>query len=76
MTPVVVPADLWEEDLDGVISTWLFEEGETVQAGALLAEVMVEKVTYEIVAPAAGRLHILCPAEATVSRGMTIAEIV
>lgn len=75
MAPVVVPADLWDEDLEGVISTWLFEEGESVMAGALLAEVMVEKVSYEILAPASGRLHILQPAEASVARGMTIAEI-
>lgn len=75
MTPVVIPADLWEEELEGVITTWLFEDGESVPAGGLIAEVMVEKVNHEITAPTAGRLRILVPAEQPVTRGTTIAEI-
>jgi pyruvate/2-oxoglutarate dehydrogenase complex dihydrolipoamide acyltransferase (E2) component len=75
MTPVVVPPDLWSGDLQGAVSSWLFADGDEVRAGDLIAEVMVEKTTYDIVAPAAGILRIRMAAEVPFHRGAAIADI-
>jgi pyruvate/2-oxoglutarate dehydrogenase complex dihydrolipoamide acyltransferase (E2) component len=74
-TPVAVPPDLWEEDLPGVVSAWLFEDGDSVRAGELIAELMVEKTTYDLTAPAAGRLRILVQPDVPFQRGDVIATI-
>lgn len=73
---VVIDADLWEEDAEGVISCWLFDDGEAVAKGDILAEILVEKVTHELEAPEAGTLKIIAPAEEQpVSKGDKVAEI-
>ena len=74
-TPVAVPKDLWEEDLPGIVSAWLFENGEPVQEGDLIAELMVEKTSYDLLAPRAGRLKILVQPEVPFQRGDVIASI-
>ena len=75
ITDVVIPADLWGEDGEGVIATWLFRSGEQVTEGAVLAEVMYEKAGMEILAPASGTLLIVVAAEAAVIQGQLIARI-
>lgn len=73
---VIIDTDLWEEDAEGVISCWLFDDGETVAKGDILAEILVEKVTHEVEAPTAGALKIIVPAEEQpVSKGNKVAEI-
>lgn len=74
-TPILIPATLWDDDSPGVISTWLFEDGDAVAEGAVVAEVMNEKVSFEITAPAAGRLSIEVPAEAEVALGQRIGAV-
>lgn len=74
-TPILIPATLWDDDSPGVISTWLFEDGDTVTEGAVVAELMNEKVSFEITAPAAGRLSIEVPAEAEVALGQRIGAV-
>lgn len=74
-TPVAVPRDLWEEDLPGIISAWLFEDGDPVKEGDLIAELMVEKTAYDLTAPKAGRLKILVQPEQPFRRGDVIATI-
>lgn len=74
-TPVAVPRDLWEEDLPGIVSAWLFEDGDRVKEGDLIAELMVEKTAYDLTAPKAGRLTILVPPEQPFQRGDVIATI-
>ncbi len=75
MADVVVPSDLWEDDSQAVITTWLARDGADVRAGDLLAEIMVEKVQFEIRAPEAGRLTVLRGADDVVSKGDVIARI-
>ena len=75
MVDVVVPEDAWEGDAEGAVSVWFFEDGETVQAGALIAELAFEKVAVEVRAPVAGTLRIRAPAEALVRRGDVLAAI-
>ena len=72
---VIIPADLWGEDGEAVIATWLFKSGELVSPGAVLAEVMYEKASMEVISPGAGRLTILVAAESPVRQGQLIARI-
>jgi pyruvate/2-oxoglutarate dehydrogenase complex dihydrolipoamide acyltransferase (E2) component len=74
-TAVAVPKDLWEEDLPGIVSAWLFEDGDPVKEGDLIAELMVEKTAYDLTAPAAGRLKILVAPEQPFQRGDVVARI-
>ena len=74
-TLVTIPADLWSPDLDGAVSAWLFADGDLVRQDDLIAEVMVEKSSFEITAPASGRLRIRIPAEAPFRPGAVIADI-
>lgn len=70
-----VPDDLWDDDSAGVISTWLFDDGDEVSAGDVVAEVMNEKMSFEILAPASGRLSIFTPAESEIRLGQEIGSL-
>lgn len=75
MSDVKIPEDCWDDDSEGAISTWFFDDGESVSAGDTLCEVMNEKVATEIDAPASGTLRIVVPAETPVLKGALIARI-
>jgi pyruvate/2-oxoglutarate dehydrogenase complex dihydrolipoamide acyltransferase (E2) component len=76
MTALVIPQDLWENgDLTGSISVWLYEHGARVQAGDILAEVMVEKATYELVAPLSVTLRIEVAPEVVITKGSVVGSI-
>lgn len=76
MTEVVFPALSKETpDAEGVLATWYVTEGSAVAADQLLAEVQVDKVSAEVLAPAAGVVHLLVPEEAAVVQGVAIARI-
>ncbi len=72
---VTIPNDLWEEDSQAVITAWLANDGAHVREGDLIAEVMVEKVQYEIHAPTSGTLRIAQEVDAVVSKGDRIGSI-
>lgn len=74
MSEVCVPANLWQEG-DAAISAWLYGNGELVREGSVIAELMVEKSSFEIVAPASGKLTILVAAEESVAKGQMVAKI-
>ena len=76
MTDVKIPDDLWDDDSEGAISAWLYEDGDRVEAGAAIAEVMNEKVASELLAPVTGALAIVTPAEEPVRKGQVVARIV
>ncbi len=75
-TDVVFPA-LSQEDPtgEGVIGTWFAHDGETVTAGQLIAEVQVDKVSADVVAPATGVLRHLVPEEGVSNQGAVIGRI-
>lgn len=75
MTEVTVPTGLWDMGDEAAISAWLYAHGDAVAAGAVIAEVMVEKSSFELVAPASGTLNILVAAENPVVQGQTVARI-
>ncbi len=75
--PVVIPENLWEPhgDEEAVLIGWQAQDGASVEAGAVIAEIMVEKVTIDIEAPASGRLAIVTPVDTPVHLGDVIAKI-
>ena len=72
---VRIPVDLWEEDVEAVITTWFVSGEAEVDQGDLLAEVMAEKIQFEIVAPASGILNIMVQQDELVEKGDTISTI-
>lgn len=75
-TEVRIPADLWDEDdKTGSIVLWLYADGATVKQGDVIAEVLVEKVTLELEAPASGTLRIRVEPEVVVNKGDIVAVI-
>lgn len=75
--PIIVPTSLWESDgtEEAVLSEWLAADGTPIEAGAPLAEIMVDKVSLTLDAPASGMLEIRTPEGAPVGLGTTIAII-
>lgn len=76
MADVFFP-QLSEEDptAEGVLATWFVSDGDQVAGGQLLGEVMVDKVSAEVVAPAAGHVHFLVAEEQTARQGDVIAHV-
>lgn len=60
---------------EGVLSTWFVSDGEQVADGQLLGEVMVDKVSGEVVAPASGRVRLIVEEEQAARQGDVIARI-
>jgi pyruvate/2-oxoglutarate dehydrogenase complex dihydrolipoamide acyltransferase (E2) component len=64
-----------EPDAEGVLATWFVSDGDQVASGQLLAEVMVEKVSGEVLAPAAGRVSLLVAEDQAARQGEVIARV-
>jgi len=75
MTDVTIPENWWDTEGEGVLAGWLYESGDIVKEGDMIAEVMVEKSSFELLAPASGKLQIEAPVEATVGKGQVVARI-
>lgn len=77
MADIAVPEDLWDAQKtpEGIVANWFFRDGATVPAGATVAELMVEKSTFEISAPGAGQLRVLVPKDGVVRPGTVIGRI-
>lgn len=76
MADVLFPP-LSEKDpaAEGVVATWFAADGDEVASGQLLGEVMVEKVSGEVVAPAAGRVRLLVAEDQPARQGEVIARV-
>jgi pyruvate/2-oxoglutarate dehydrogenase complex dihydrolipoamide acyltransferase (E2) component len=72
---IVVPREMWGENLEGVVVTWIYQNGATVAKGQPVAEIMVEKAQLELVAPASGRLTILAAPETVIGRDQVVGRI-
>jgi pyruvate/2-oxoglutarate dehydrogenase complex dihydrolipoamide acyltransferase (E2) component len=64
-----------QPDAEGVLATWFVSDGDQVASGQLLGEVMVEKVSGEVLAPAAGRVRLLVAEDQTARQGVVIARV-
>jgi pyruvate/2-oxoglutarate dehydrogenase complex dihydrolipoamide acyltransferase (E2) component len=79
MSDVTLNDEAWhgvDASVEALVDKWLVKEGDTVQAGQPLANVVLVKSNLEITAPAAGRISkILVPAGGTFARGKPIATL-
>ena len=76
MTEVPFPPLSQERpDAQGVVATWFVDDGASVVAGQLLAEVQVDKVTVEVPAPDSGVVHLLVAEGDAAHQGEAIATI-
>ena len=69
------PLSSEEPETEGVVATWFIGDGEAVQVGQLLAEVQLDKVSFEVDAPAAGVVHLAAKEGVAVRQGDVIATI-
>jgi pyruvate/2-oxoglutarate dehydrogenase complex dihydrolipoamide acyltransferase (E2) component len=78
VTSVRAPAEFWIEapDSEALLDAWLVSEGDTVEAGQVLAHIVVVKTTFDLVAPGAGRIvSIAVPQGATFSADTELATL-
>lgn len=79
MKDIVLADGVWEgvdASVQALVDKWLVREGDTVQAGQPLANVVLVKSNVEVTAPAAGRMaQIRVPAGATFTRGAVLATL-
>lgn len=64
-----------EPTAEGVLATWFVADGDQVASGQLIAEVMVDKVSAEVTAPAGGRIRLLVSEDQPVRQGEAIAKV-
>ena len=68
--------ELWPGDADeeeGYVANWFVREGATVEAGDVLCEIQVEKVSIDVAAPVDGELvEVTLPEDAEFRRGETL----
>lgn len=60
---------------EGVVATWFVDDGTTVTEGQLVAEVAVDKVDVEVLAPHAGTIRIVVPEGEAAAQGAVIATV-
>ena len=73
-TGEIWPADADEEE--GYVANWFVPAGATVEAGDVLCEIQVEKVSIDVTAPGDGELvEVALPEDAEFRRGAKLAYI-
>ena len=79
MTAIHLQDDAWEdidEGTEALLDEWHVSEGDSVEAGQLVASVMVVKTSFEVLAPAAGTVgKLLVEAQGNFARGQALAEL-
>ena len=76
-TAISVAPELWATSIlpEGILERWNFAEGRPVEAGDPVAVVRIESALHDILAPAQGRLHILCKANSVVDPGCVVGYV-
>lgn len=74
---IVIASDLWDAaaNPEGIVANWFSQEGASVTKGAVIAEIMVEKTSFDVMAPADGRLHIIVGKDGVVKPGTVIGTL-
>lgn len=79
MTAIHLQDDAWEdieEGTEALLDEWHVKEGDVVEAGQLVASVMVIKTSFDVLAPAAGTVgKLLVAAQDNFTRGQALAEL-
>ncbi|ADZ70888.1 biotin/lipoyl-containing protein [Polymorphum gilvum] len=77
MVDIVIPPGLWDtgKTPEGIVANWFYRSGSAVEEGDTVAELMVEKTSYDIVAPASGTLTVTVPKDGVVTPGSVIGTV-
>jgi pyruvate/2-oxoglutarate dehydrogenase complex dihydrolipoamide acyltransferase (E2) component len=79
MIHIQLQDDAWEDletGTEALLDEWHVKTGDTVEAGQLLASVMVIKSSFEVLAPAAGTVSkLLVAAQDNFTRDQPLAEL-
>jgi pyruvate/2-oxoglutarate dehydrogenase complex dihydrolipoamide acyltransferase (E2) component len=77
MPDVRVSEDLWRSAVlpEGIVERWLVADGAEVAEGDAVAEVRVEDALHDILAPAAGWIHIWTPDGGLFEPGSSLGEV-
>lgn len=77
MSDIRIPQGLWDTEKveEGAVSSWLFEDGDAVEEGSIVATVMAEKSEYDIPSPSAGTLRVKVEVNGAVQPGDVIGEV-
>ncbi len=77
MIAIRLPADAWRavaEGTEALLDRWLVGEGDRVTAGQPVAVAVIVKTSYEVTAPAGGRItKLLVPEQGTFGRDRDLA---
>jgi len=72
MTAVDLVFDGETDEGEAVLGRWYYGDGDHVESGAVVCEVMISKAAIEVTAPISGRLFIVTAVEQPVTRGMKL----
>jgi len=79
MTDITLPDEAWaevEEGTEALLDEWLVAVGDRVEAGQIIAHVVLVKATHEITAPEAGVIESLAVAATqNFPRGTVLARL-
>jgi len=77
MADIVIPEGLWDAGVtpEGVVSNWFYADGATVSKGDVVAEIMVEKSTFDIEAPTDGVLRRTIAKDGVIRPGSVIGAV-
>ncbi|MFG0723375.1 lipoyl domain-containing protein [Pseudomonas sp. GLN_6] len=79
MTAIYLQDEAWEdieEGTEALLDEWHVKEGDKVEAGQLVASVMVVKTSFDVLAPAAGTIgKLLVAAQDNFTREQALAEL-
>jgi len=76
ITEVPFPAVSKDDpNAEGVVGTWFVNHGETVTARQVIAEVQVEKVSFDVEAPVAGVMYQYVAEGVAIEQGSMLARI-
>jgi pyruvate/2-oxoglutarate dehydrogenase complex dihydrolipoamide acyltransferase (E2) component len=75
ITEVPFPSIPNSTDSEGVVGTWFVLHGEAVEAGQVIAEVQVDKISLDVVAPVAGVMYQLVAEGVGIMPGAPMARI-
>ena len=75
MTEIRISEELCQGDQEAVLTTWYFDDGDYVEAGDIVAEVMLQKIQLEVEAPENGILRKKVGEEQPVHQGLVIGTI-
>lgn len=65
-----------DKDLEASVSFWYFDVGETVKEGDDLLEVVTDKATFNVPAPAAGKLAEIAAGEGDVIKAEALLGVI